>query len=356
MDIAHRRLHSLRLNSGPLATPLDVVSWLGAVQSQDFAGALWALGLRMKKAVEDDVLRAFNAGEIVRTHVLRPTWHFVAPADLRWLLMVTAPRVHAINKTMYRLGELDAKTLSRCQTIIAKELKGGRHLTREELGQAIEKAGIPDASKNRLTYMVMAAELEGVICSGPRVGKQFTYALIDERVPPAKAISRESALSELARRYFSSRGPASLHDFARWSGLTVKESQAGIESIKAGLESEEIDGQALWFVPRQTPAGDPPRAFLLSVYDEFVAGYKDRSAICAPEYWKILEDYGSALHFIVVVDGQVIGTWRRDFKKNVAFLELKIFKNLSSADRRAVLEAAERYGAFIGFSIDVKWV
>ncbi len=355
MDIAQRRLHSLRLNSSPLATPLEVVAWLAAVQSQDFAGALWALGLRMTKAVEDDVLQAFNAGEIVRTHVLRPTWHFVAPVDLRWLLMLTAPRVHGINNTMYRQGGLDAKTLSRCQTVIAKALKGGQHLTREALGEAIERAGIPDASKNRLTYMVMAAELDGLICSGPRVGKQFTYALLDERVPPVKAISREGALTELARRYFASRGPASLHDFARWSGLTVKESQAGLESIRVNLESEVVEGQTLWFVPRQAPAGEPPRAFLLSVYDEYVAGYKDRSAICAPEYWKIIEDYGSALHFIVVVDGQVIGTWRRDFKKNVAFLELKVFKRLSGADRRAVLEAAERYGAFIGLSIDIAW-
>lgn len=355
MDIAHRRLHSLRLNSGPLTTPLDVVSWLGAVQSQDFAGALWALGLRMSKAVEDDVLRAFNAGAIVRTHVLRPTWHFVAPADLRWLLLVTAPRVHGINSTMYRQGGLDAKTLSRCQTVIAKALKGGHHLTREELGEAIERAGIPDASKNRLTYMVMAAELDGLICSGPRVGKQFTYALLDERVPQTPAISREAALTELTRRYFTSRGPASLHDFARWSGLTIKESQIGLESIKAGLENEVIEGQTLWFVPRQPPAGEPPRAFLLSVFDEFVAGYKDRSAICAPEYAKILEDYGNALHFIMVVDGQIVGTWRRDFKKNVAFLELRVFKKLSGADRRAVLQAAERYGAFIGLSIDITW-
>lgn len=355
MEIAHRRLHNLRLNSGPLATPAAVVDWLGASQSQDFAGALWALGLRMASAIEAGVLRAYDAGEILRTHVLRPTWHFVTPADIRWLLALTAPRVHGANGTMYRGADLSAAVLGKCQTVFAKALKGGRYLTREALAGEITEAGIADPTGFRLTYMVMAAELDGVICSGPRAGKQFTYALLEERVPKAPRLDRDAALSELARRYFNSRGPASVHDFARWSGLTVTDARAGLEAVKADLEAVAVDGGTQWAPPLTAGAQAAPAAFLLSVYDEYVSGYKDRSAIGSPRYWGTLEALGNALHFIIVVDSQILGTWKRTFKKDMVSIELAPFRRLSAVERRAVLEAAERYRAFLDLSLSVAW-
>ncbi len=353
MDIAHRRLRNLRLSAAPLGTAAEVVDWLGAVQSQDFAGALWAIGVRMDSSGEAEVLNAFNAGAILRTHVLRPTWHFVSPADIRWLLALTAPRVHGVNGTLYRQNDLDAKLLSKCQTVIARALKGGRHLTREALGEALARAGVSDPTRLRLTYMVMAAELEGVICSGPRIGKQFTYALLDERVPAVKPLDRDTALAELARRYFASRGPASVHDFARWSGLTVADAQVGLEATRSGFAVETIDGQRLWSAPTDPTPLPSPTAFLLSVYDEYVAGYKDRSAICPPQFWKSLEGLGNALHFIIVIDGQVIGTWRRTFTREAVTIELSPLRRLAAVEKQAVQTAAERYGAFVGLT--VKW-
>ncbi|HRE27323.1 MAG TPA: winged helix DNA-binding domain-containing protein, partial [Anaerolineales bacterium] len=221
----------------------EAVHWLLAVQSQDFAPALWSIGLRLQPTTEAHLLRDFDAGAFLRTHVLRPTWHFVAPEDIRWLLALTAPRVHGVNGTIYRQQDLSAALLGRCQTLFARALKGGRHLTREELGEALARAGVADPTHQRLAYMVMAAELDGVICSGPRAGKQFTYALLEERVAPAPNRSRHDALAELARRYFAGRGPASVQDFARWSSLTLSDAQAGLEAARNGLIAVSSDGQ-----------------------------------------------------------------------------------------------------------------
>ncbi len=214
-EIPQLRLRWQHLSSAALNEPIDVVRWLTAVQSQDYYGAKWSLALRLQTAVDADLDALFNAGAILRTHVLRPTWHFVLPEDIRWLLQLTAPRVHAMNAGMYRQLELDGATRQHALSVMARALESGNHLTRPELGQALQKAGIPHAeSGQRLTYIVMSAELDGLLCSGPRRGKQFTYALLDEWVPPAPERSRDEALAELTHRYFRSHGPATVYDFA----------------------------------------------------------------------------------------------------------------------------------------------
>ncbi len=182
-EIAHARLRNQRLSQPACSTPAEAVTWLVASQSQDFAGAKWAVGMRCREAVDADVERAFDDGSILRTHMLRPTWHFVAPADIRWLLALTAPRVHAANGTQYRSLGLEPALLGRCHTVLENALRGGRHLTRDELRGALQQAGIATDGVQRSTYIMMHAELEGIICSGPRRGRQFTYALLEERVP-----------------------------------------------------------------------------------------------------------------------------------------------------------------------------
>ncbi len=354
MDIAHRRLVNLRLVANPLADPAEVVRWLGAAQAQDFTGSLWSLGLRMTAATERELLAAYDAGAIVRTHVLRPTWHFVHPTDLRWMLALTAPRVHGVNGMQYRRFDLDAATLGRCQTIMARALKGGRNLTRAELGQALARNGVGEPQGLKLALIVMAAELDGVLISGPRRGKEFSYALLEERVPTAPRLSRDEALAELARRYFGSRGPASVHDYARWSGLTVRDARAGLEAVSSTLTSEVHSGQTLWGPPvAVVPAR--PGTFVFSVFDEYIAGYKDRSAICAEGHWDRVVEAGNGLVFVIVLGGQVVGTWRRDLKSQAVEVMLKPFRRLSSTEKRTVLDAVDRYGAFVGLSPQVAW-
>src|SRR6185503_4235399 len=220
----------------------DVVSWLGAVQAQVYGDAKWALGLRMRRSTDARIEAAFSEGSILRTHVMRPTWHFVAPADIRWMLALTAPRVRAAMASYSRKLELDATVLRRSQRAMVRALRGGRQLTRQELRSVLARAGVRADGVQRLAHIVMQAELDAVICSGARRGNQFTYALLDERVPMVRARSRDDSLAELARRYFTSHGPAQLHDFAWWSGLSVGDACAGLATVERELAREAIGG------------------------------------------------------------------------------------------------------------------
>jgi len=230
LDIAHRRLHNQHITRRTLETPQALVEWLGAVQAQDFAAAKWALGLRLQGVTDDDIEQAFTDGAILRTHVMRPTWHFVSPADIRWLLALTAPHVRAASAYYNRKLELDDAVFRRTNAVLANALQGGKQLTRDELASALQQAGIATDGEQRVTYIMMRAELDGVICSGARRGKQFTYALLAERAQQARTLDRDEALAELTMRYFTSHGPATIQDFVWWSGLTVGSRNGDIPS------------------------------------------------------------------------------------------------------------------------------
>ena len=354
-EIAQARLRNQRISGDPVDSPGQVAQWLVAVQAQDYAGAQWALGLRLPPgSVAADVDRALAEGTILRTHVLRPTWHFVAPADIRWLLALTAPRVHAVNGTIYRQQGLDGATLARGHRALAAALEGGRQLTRDELRDALERDGVAIGSGLRLAYIIMSAELDGVICSGARRDKQFTYALLDDRAPDAKILAREDALAELAGRYFRSRGPATVQDLAKWSGLTVADARRGLEAVEMQLENVRVGDQVYWFPPpgaALTPTS--PSAHLLSIYDEYVSGYKDHSAIGGDEVGTRLMALGNALRFIIVIDGRIAGTWRRTLKKGAVVIETNLFRPLTEDERHAVALAADRYAAFLGLPAQV---
>lgn len=354
VNIGQRRLHNQRITAPIDGGPADVVAWLGAVQAQDYEPAKWGVGMRLKGATDAAIERAFNAGEILRTHVLRPTWHFVTPSDIRWLLALTAPRVHGANGPIYRRTGLDEALLQRTTTILVQALQGGHYLTRNELRAAVIDAGIAVDDGLRMAYMVMYAELEGVVCSGPRRGKQFTYALLDERAPAATTLGRHEALAELAGRFFISRGPATVHDFSRWSGLTVKDARRGVEAVGATLRREDVDGRTLWSPlgerPRESAA---PRAHLLSVYDETISGYKDRSDVISEPDAGRLQALGNALQAVVVLDGRIVGTWRREVRKDGVAIEVKLSARWSEADALAIEAAAQRYGEFLGLRCTV---
>ncbi|HWQ83562.1 MAG TPA: winged helix DNA-binding domain-containing protein [Anaerolineales bacterium] len=280
------------------------------------------------------------------THILRPTWHFVTPADIRWLLILTAPRVHAVNASMLRKLGLESAVLKRSQTALAKILSG-RQLTRTELRDALQQAGISILSGLHLAYILMSAELDGLICSGARRGKQFTYALLDERAPPVASLDRQTALTELSRRYFQSRDPATVQDFDRWSGLTLADARLGLEAVKSGLVQETLSGSAYWFPPLPPASIElTSPAYLLSIYDEYISGYKYRSAIGEVEVGEKLFALGNALSYIVVLDGQIVGTWKRTLTRAGVTVHIDLFAQLSKRDLYAIT-AAQRYGAFL---------
>jgi hypothetical protein len=284
LDIVRQRLLNQHLSRPRFSKPEELVAWLGAVQAQDFAGAKWSLGLRLKGVSDADIERDFSNGKILRTHLLRPTWHFVARADIRWLLALTAPRVHQANAYMYRKLGMDSAVFERSNDALVKALAGGRQLTREELRVDLDRAGVAANGEFRMSYLLMRAELDGVVCSGGRRGKQFTYALLDDRAPRVKMPARDEALAELGLRYFRSRGPATIHDLAKWAGLTIAEARRGLEAVKSGLHNEVIGGQSLWFsAPVQQAKRTTPAAYLLSIYDELISSYKDHCALATDE-------------------------------------------------------------------------
>jgi hypothetical protein len=352
LDIALERLTNQRLSSPDLKKPADVVHWLGAVQAQDYHAAKWALGLRMHAATDQGVEKAFAAGEILRTHVMRPTWHFVAPADIRWLLKLTAPRVNAANGHYYRKLELDEAVFKRTNKAITKALLGARQLTREALRSAVERTGVATDDLLRFNYILIRAELDGVICSGARQGKQFTYALLDERVPETKPRSRDEALADLTRRYFTSHGPATVADFMWWSGLTAKDANSGLDMVQRHLLKEVIDGKSYWRSSSMPPAKRAERvAYLLPAFDEYLVSYKDRSAAADTDDTKQTPRGNMIFSPVIVIGGRVVGSWKRSLEGNRVCITLNHFAPVSKAERQLVGDAADRYGAFLGLTV-----
>jgi hypothetical protein len=353
-EIVKQRLSNQHLAGNPLETAVQLVSELGAVQAQDYFGAKWALGQRLKVADGASLDKAFNAGAILRTHMMRPTWHFVAPADIRWIQALTAPRVHVINGYMYRQQELDEAVFARSNEVIAGALEGSRFMTRKELSAVLEAAGIP-AQRMRLAYIIMRAELDAVICSGPRRGKQFTYALLDERVPETPPLTYDEALAELTWRYFNSHGPATRADFSYWSGLTKRQVDEGLALVGSGLASETVDELVYWFNQKRPLHTNPsPTAHLLPNYDEYIISYRNSEPLLDPDHTGLIESQNPLFAHILVIDGRVLGTWRRDFEKEQVVITLRRFVELDEEQETAVRKAGEAFGRFWGLEVVYK--
>lgn len=343
-----KNIASIRLINQHIAYPgfnraEEIVSSMVAMQAQEYGMAKWAIGLRGKGLTEQNVEEAFNEGKILRTHVMRPTWHFVAPADIRWLLKLTAPRINQLSAYYYRRAALDNTVFKRTEKIISKALVNQQYRTRPELQKLFVAAGI-EAAGERLSYIMIHAELEGLICSGPRKGKQFTYALLDERVPAVKSISREEALAQFAARYFDTRGPATIQDFAYWSGLTISDAKKGAAALSKSYRSENIEGDEYYYRPSTVEnEGKPVTTFLMPDYDEYGMSYKNREAL---QYSGSAIKGSTVFSHWLVIDGVIRGTW--DKKENASSITVTpvITGKLSKTKIAEVGKACKRYERF----------
>jgi hypothetical protein len=345
-DIRELRLHNQHIVGSALTTARDVVGWMGAVQAQEFAVAKWGLALRTPGLTEADVDREFADGQILRTHILRPTWHFVAATDIRWMLSISGPRVHACSSYYYRKNGMTPKLIGRSEKLFARALEGGQARTRTELAETLKRARIA-LFENMLAHLEMHAELEGLICSGPRRGRQSTYMLLDERVPAAKLPSREEALAALARRYFTSHGPAKVQDFVWWSGMTVRDTRNALEALAGDIVAETFDGETYWMSPSSREARREAGAIdLLPIYDEYLIAYRDRRAMAGPRKPGDRE-HDIFAHYLMI-DGKVSGTWRRREHDDRIELVLNPYRVLSRSQMRAARQAAERLATFSG--------
>jgi hypothetical protein len=351
-DIVHRRLHNQSIAPAALATPGEVVTRLGAVQAQDYLGALWAVGLRMKGATEQTIEQAISDRKIIRTWPMRGTLHFVAPEDVRWMLALLAPRIIARAARRHKQLELDAAIFARSEALFTKALQGGKQLTRAEMMDVLEQAGISTKGQRGYHILWWAAQ-SGLICFGPRQGKQDTFLLLDDWLPEGKTLSREEALAELAYRYFTGHGPATIQDFRWWSGLLAVDARAGLKMVEAQLAHEEFDGQIYWFSSSLSSIkAASPTAYLLPGFDEYLLGYRDRTAaLDSAHATKVVPGANGMFKPIIVIDGRVVGTWKRTFKKDRVVIALQPFNALSEAEAQAVAPAAECYGVFVNLPV-----
>lgn len=349
-DITQQRLRQQCLITPQHSRPGELVARMGAVQAQDYAAAKWAIGQRLTGATDTMLDDAMGNWEIIRTHVLRPTWHFVAPADLRWMLKLSAPRVKALCAYNDNRWGITKTVITKSQKILEKLLRGRQQLTRLQIGPVLQQAGIV-TDEYRLGSLLVHAELDGLICSGPRHGKQFSYVLLEEHVAPVAPLSKAASIVALAQRYFNSHGPATLQDFSWWSGLTVTEARTGLDAIKEQLVAVEADGKTYWTPPIQT-AKDKPSVFLLPAYDEFTVAYKKR------DIQQLHIDGNLApmasLGPVIVTDGQITGTWKRTVNKKDISLELQPIKALKNTHQPLLKKAIQQYSAFTGLPVVTK--
>ncbi len=353
------RLRAQRLAGAPFGSAVEAVRHFGAVQSQDYPGAKWALAQRLPATTDAALDKVFDAGAIVRTHALRPTWHFVLPQDVRWMLELTGPRISSGMAGRRRELGIGAEEITAARRAFRRALEGGKTLTRRELEAVLAKAGISPEGQRGM-HLGMAAELDGILISGPRRGNQMTWMLMDERVPPAPPLEREEAVRELALRYFISHGPAQLSDFAWWSGLTLALVRKGIELSGRALAKRSLDGKEYWFDADLDwrPAG-ARAVHLLPNFDELTVAYRDRTALHHASYpfRPELFAFSSILSNIVTVGGELRAAWRKTRSRDGGVrVEIKPLGPPSDQERAAIARAGTRLERFLGQAVELVWL
>jgi len=353
INILPLRLESQLLMLHQASTVQEVVSRMGALQAQDYEMMKWAIGCRLPNSTATLVEEALNNGEILRTHVLRPTWHVVSAKDIHWMLALTAPRIRNSMKVRDAQLGLTASTILKSKSILVKALEGGLHKTKEELNLLLNNASIPTTGYRDAHYL-MHAELDGLICNGKNIGKIRTYALLDERAPSKHDLSKEESLATLARMYFTGRCPASMQDFMWWSGLTTGDARLAIDSVKAHFHSEKI-GLQTFILPNLTPSTNPSVNLVhpIPAFDEFIIAYKDRSAVLIPEKFQKVVSSNGVFRPALLLNGKVIGIWKRTTKKNKLLIEITLFDRKFREFDPAFRESFANYGRFYGIKIDV---
>jgi hypothetical protein len=348
LDIPRQRLINQGIAPTKFDQPGQVVAWMGAMQAQDYPSARWAVGLRCQGATQASIERAIADQTLLRTWLLRGTLHFVAPDDVRWMLALLAPRLIAQGERRNRQLALDEETFNRSFNTLTRALDDDKRLTRPQAFQALEAAGISTAGQ-RGYHILQRAALEGLICFGPHEGKQDTFVLLDDWAAPGKRLEPDQALAELAGRYFASHGPATLADFTWWSGLAAAEARSGLELFKAQLRAATTGDQTYWMPDHICIAAGPlPSAHLLPAFDEYFLGYTHRDAVLDPRYDKRVVSSNGVFRPMLVIDGQVVGVWKKEEKKEAMAIQLEPFRALNPAEMLALEAKAEDFGEFLG--------
>lgn len=327
MKFTDIRMTCHQLSGAEYSRPGDLLEWMGAMQAQDYRMAKWAVGIRLKEGTLEAVDRALQTGEIVRTHVMRPTWHFVAGKDIRWMLKLSSQRVRkAVDSWTKGSGaDIPESLYTKCNDWIGKMLSGRQCMTKEEIETELERQGIVTAEERVRRYL-LRAETEGIVCSGGDKNGKPTYALLDEQVPQADDRCREEMLAELARRYFRSHSPASIQDFCWWSGLPVTEAREAVESIRGELIREVWEDREGWIYRSSGECRKSKVVHLLPAYDEYLIGYKNRSEVLDEKYYPKAFNRWGIFYPVVLYQGHIVGNWSKTEKGNRKSIRISCFE------------------------------
>ena len=344
------RLINQQIAANHFQTPGEVVKWLGAIQAQDYLGALWAVGCRLKGMKQANIEKAITDKTIIRTWPMRGTLHFVPPEDAKWMLQLLTPRVIARAASEYRKSGLDKKVFTKSKDVFLKALEGGKILSRKEMYEALEKAKIDTAGTRGLHILGVLAQ-EGLICFGPRVGKQQGFVLLEEWIPNSKTVNGDEALTELSLRYFTGHGPATMQDFAWWSGLTITEAKKAIGLVKKILVEVKLNGQSYWMKEGPLTRTRASGIYLLPAFDEYLVGYKDRSAALESLHLRKVFTINGIFNPVVIINGKIAAVWKRNLAKNEVVVQLEAFQSFTLAQKEGIRKAAKKYSTFIGLDL-----
>jgi hypothetical protein len=347
-ELTRLRLYNQRISHNPLQTPEEVVSWLCAMQAQDYTGAKWSIGLRLPGMTDTDIEDAIARKAIVRTWPMRGTLHFVAADDVRWISKLLTPRIISGAAGRHRQLELDEYTLSKSHEVLAKALEGGKQLMRSEVYSTLIDNGISSEGQRGIHIINYLAQKQ-ILCHGPHKGKQPTYVLLDEWVPVSKKIDGDEALAELALRYFNSHGPATVHDFIWWSGLKVSDAKKSLDLVANSLEKLEVNGKIFWSNVNHPNIEAVASSFLLPGFDEYILGYADRSLILDAQHAnKIVPGNNGMFMPTIVVNGKVIGLWKRTIKGDQVSIETLPFAKFSKVNMKSIMAEAKKFSKYLG--------
>lgn len=338
IDIVRARLSSQLLGKSQAKSCAEVVSTLGALQAQDDASVLWSIGVRLPGATLAQVEHAIAQGSVVRSWLLRGTLHVAAAQDIRFILALVAPRLLQLREARRTALALDARNLLRCEKAITRALAGGKRVTREQAGELFRAVGV-EPEGQRAYHVLSHLALQRVICFGPNQGNQHTFVLLDEWVPAQPELSEEEACARLASCYFRGRAPASVADFGWWSGLTAARVKLGMANCERAPDPTPVSGTS---------------AQLLPGFDEYLLGYKDRSAQLPAQYAdKVVPGSNGIFLPTLLVNGQVVGTWKRIVGKTKVRIVLAPFAPLPARSQSALASAAKQYGKFLGLTVEL---
>jgi len=344
--IKNIRLRSQQLVNPVFDNPKDLVSWMGAIQGQDYTMTKWAVGIRLKNPSLKAVEEAFERGEILRTHVMRPTWHLVTSEDIRWMVKLSGKKIRSAWGSMDKEWGIDEKLLNKCNKKLEKILEG-KHLTKQEVAAELERAGIL-GDVARINRFMLYAEAEGIVCSGVDKNKKPTYALLEERVAPCKELNKDEALAKLATMYFRSHSPATLNDFIWWSGLTITQARHAIGLIEGELIKDKLETENSYVhQSHSTDVALEDSLHLLPPYDEYLISYKDRTAVLNVEHHpKAFTNYG-IFYPVIMYNGHVAGNWKKTVKKGEIIIETSFWDKKLKVNKKLLKTAEERYKSFI---------